>query len=136
MRVYVAGPMTGILDNNKPAFALAWTRLHEAGFEAISPHFLESVMEVKTREAMGTAAVYRHVLPVDIFALSSVEAVLALPNWQGSRGAKLEKHFADLIEIPWVSSFLLSHSIERYIDLCIVKLNEHKEAAIANPIRS
>lgn len=103
MRVYIAGPMTGLPDNNRAAFAYAWNRLMEAGFDAVSPHFMESAIEVETKARMGTAAVYRHVLPVDIFALSSVDAVLALPGWEQSRGAKFEKHFADLIEVPWVA---------------------------------
>ncbi len=104
MRIYVAGPMTGLPDNNRAAFAYAWNRLMEAGLDAVSPHFMESAIEVETKARMGTAAVYRHVLPVDLFALSSVDGVLALPGWEDSRGAKFEKHFADLIEIPWVTT--------------------------------
>ena len=103
MRVYIAAPMTGHPDNNRASFAYAWNELIEAGFDATSPHFLESSIEIETRAKMGTASVYRHVLPVDVFAISSVDAVLALPGWEDSRGAKFEKHFAELIEIPWIA---------------------------------
>ena len=104
MRVYLAGPMTGLPQNNREAFAYAWNKLIEEGFDAISPHFLESAIEIETRAKMGTAAVYRHVLPVDCFAISSADAVLALPGWEDSRGCNFERHFADLIEIPWITS--------------------------------
>jgi hypothetical protein len=95
--------MTGYDNNNRKAFAYAWNKLVERGFDPVSPHFLESAIEIETRAKMGTAAVYRHVLPVDCFAISSVDAVLALPYWRYSKGCQFEKHFADLIEIPWIS---------------------------------
>lgn len=125
MRVYIAGPMTGQPNNNRDAFAFAWNRLIEAGVDPVSPHFLESAIEIENRTRMGTAAVYRHVLPVDCFAISSVDAVVALPGWETSRGCLFEKHFADLIEIPWIAT----PSIEEAID----QLKEH---AIANPCRT
>jgi hypothetical protein len=125
MRIYVAGPMTGLPDNNRKAFAFAWNRLMDAGFDAVSPHFLESAIEVETRAKIGIAAVYRHVLPVDLFALSGVDGVLALPGWEESRGAKFEKHFADLIEIPWVvSSDPLNTQLEVWVTDCINQLEE------------
>ena len=49
MRVYIAGPMTDVVNNNRPAFARAWNELIRHGFDAISPHFLESAVEIDTR---------------------------------------------------------------------------------------
>lgn len=136
MRVYIAGKMTGMPDNNRPAFATAWNLLMQAGVDAVSPHFLESAIEIDTRSKMGTAAVYRHVLPVDTFAISSVDAVIALPGWEDSRGAQFEKHFADLIEIPWITGVLDAEresgegaDINLYLADCI---NQLKEYALAS----
>lgn len=141
MRVYCAGPMTGRENNNREAFSFAWNRLHEAGVDAVSPHFLESAIEIETRSRMGTAAVYRHVLPVDCFAISSVDAVLALPGWEQSRGCLFEKHYADLIEIPWIAAdpeqfqpdWSYDDSVRFAVAYGIARL---KELAVANPCRS
>ena len=51
MRVYVAGPMTGMENNNREAFAYAWNRLLEAGVDPVSPHFLESAIEIEIGRA-------------------------------------------------------------------------------------
>ncbi len=125
MRVYIAGPMTGYKDNNRHAFAFAWNRLMEAGFDAVSPHFMESAIEVETKARMGQPAVYRHVLPVDLFALSSVDAVLALDGWENSKGALFERHFTTLIQIPWVTtSDSLNTQLEVLVPNCINQLKE------------
>jgi hypothetical protein len=102
-RVYIAGPMTGIPEHNHPAFKAAWNALTQAGYEAISPHFIESVIEIDSRVQIGQGAVYRYALPIDTFALSSCEAVVALPGWEQSQGCGFEKHAADLMDIPWVA---------------------------------
>ena len=139
--------MTNMPDNNRAAFAFAWNRLIEAGVDAVSPHFLESAIEIENRTRMGTAAVYRHVLPVDCFAISSVDAVLALPGWEGSRGCLFEKHFADLIEIPWVSGvsdgdFIPSDNplvdVQEQVMIYSVSqaINQLKDYALANPSSS
>ncbi len=104
MRVYIAAPMSDVIeDNNRAAFVYAWGELMKEGIDAVSPHFLENVIEVKTRARMGRAAVYRHVLPTDVFAISSCNACLALPGWDDSVGCRFEKNFADICEIPWVA---------------------------------
>lgn len=125
MRVYIAGPMTGLPENNGPAFAKAWRMLHDAGHDPISPHFLESSLPPEVRERMGTGGIYRSVLPIDVFAMSTVDAVLALPGWQFSRGAKFEKHFADLCDIPWVSGIDIPvPDLEVWISNALERLKE------------
>lgn len=129
MRIYIAGGMTGKPDNNRAAFSEAWNFFHRHGVEATSPHFLESAIEVETRARMGTAAVYRHVLPTDCFAISSVDAVVALPGWEESRGANFEKHFADLIEIPWITGDENAIALSTYLGGCLDQLKEHALAS-------
>jgi hypothetical protein len=103
MRVYIAGPMNGYPDFNKGSFLKAWNILMAAGYDATSPHFLENKIEVEVRARRGVDAIYRYALPIDIYAISGVDAVVALPGWERSRGAGFEKHAADLMGIPWVA---------------------------------
>jgi len=134
MRIYIAGPMTGLPNNNRDAFVYAWKELTEAGFEAVSPHFLESSIPETLRRNLGLPAVYRQVLPIDIFALSTSDAVLALPAWEGSKGAHFEYHYCNLCMIPWIGGHKheresgKGNDIALYIVECIEKL---KELAIA-----
>ncbi len=105
IRLYIAGPMTDVTNENHPAFRTAWHMGLQRGHHMVSPHFLESVIEVQTRVKLGPAAVYRHVLPIDVYALSSCDAVIALPGWHSSKGCKLEAMAADLMGIPWFGCF-------------------------------
>lgn len=94
--------MSGIKDHNRASFAKAWNKFTQAGFDVVSPHFLESVIEIDTRATMGPGHVYRYAIPIDVFAISSVDVCVALPGWEHSKGCKLEKHCAELMHIPWV----------------------------------
>lgn len=127
-RVYVAGPMTGIPDQNRPAFRFAWNHLTQRGFHVISPHFLESSIEVDTRAAIGTGEVYRYALPIDIFALSSCSYVVALPGWETSNGAGFERHGAELMRIPWIAPEYTSDEypggLDDWLDECIDMIQE------------
>lgn len=96
--------MSGQPNCNRHSFRVAWVYLTNLGYLPVSPHFLEAPVEVESRMNIGPAALYRHVLPVDIFALSTCHAVVALPGWEQSKGCGLEKHAADLMDIPWVAT--------------------------------
>jgi len=103
MRIYIAGPMGAFPDDdfNRKSFELAWKKITEMGHIAISPHFLESTIDIESRNKMGMGQVYKYALPIDIFALSSCEAAIALPGWRKSRGSCFEEHAARLMEIHW-----------------------------------
>jgi len=134
IRIYIAGPMTGLPDFNRAAFTYAWNRLTRLGYEVVSPHFLESVIEIESRTQMGPGAVYRYALPMDLFALSSCRFVVALPGWEQSNGANFEKHGADLMNIPWVAPDYTSDEfpggLDEYMDAVVdLLLEEQMEAA-------
>ena len=103
MRIYIAGPMGAFPDDdfNRKSFELAWKKITEMGHIAISPHFLESTIDIESRNKMGMGQVYKYALPIDIFALSSCDAAIALPGWRTSRGSCFEEHAARLMEIHW-----------------------------------
>ena len=134
MRVYIAGPMGkwALQDYNRASFEQAWNHLTKAGVTAISPHFLESAIDIEARARMGAGALYRYAIPIDIFALSSCQAALALPGWEDSKGSCVEQVNAGLMEIPWVAPDTTLHKgpgdigqpLALFLDVCLIELRE------------
>ena len=84
MRVYIAGPMTGLPDYNRPAFYAAERQLIAAGHHPLNPAALPVVDDWAWTDYM------RHALA----KMLDAEAVALLGAWFDSRGAKLEVHVA------------------------------------------
>ena len=84
MRIYIAGPMTGIKDFNYPAFHAAAKQLRAYGDEIINP------AEVVTEKDKPWAYCIRK----DIAALLTCECIYMLRGYQSSRGAMLELQIA------------------------------------------
>lgn len=89
MKIYVAGPMTGIEDLNFPAFNQAASMLRNLGHEVINP------AEVNPDHAMPWAQCMRR----DIAELVKCDAICLLPGWEKSKGATLEHHIAARLEL-------------------------------------
>lgn len=91
MRVYLAGPMTGIEDYNFPAFHEAAKRLRDIGYEVSNP----------AENFEGDQS-----LPWDVYLRRAIEQVVTvdgvavLPGWSRSKGARLEVHVADALGMP------------------------------------
>lgn len=88
MRVYIAGPMTGLPDWNFPAFHAAAAAWRELGWEVVNP-----------AEAFdGTTDLpYRRYVEKDLDDLRSCDAIALLPGWDGpnARGSVWEWAVAD-----------------------------------------
>ena len=84
-RVYVAGPMTGYVDKNFPAFTRAAKALRESGYVVINPAELDADEPERTWEAC---------LRRDIKQLVTCDAVAVLDGCIDSRGARLEIYIA------------------------------------------
>jgi len=84
MKIYIAGPMTGIPEFNFPAFRAAAARLRAEGHEVINP------AEIVTDTTVSWEACMR----ADIRELVACDAIYLLPGFEGSRGARLERHIA------------------------------------------
>ncbi len=84
-RVYVSGPMSGLPNNNVPAFDAAAAKLRKKGYRVTNPAELDDGEPCKTWEDC---------LRRDLRALTKCGAVATLPSWKKSRGANLEVHVA------------------------------------------
>src|SRR5262245_29929690 len=99
MRVYLAGPMTGIKDYNFPAFEWGAAYLRARAHDVWSPHE-EDLRRWGTLEGIKKNATYRECLRVDLLRiLDWAEAIALLPGWDKSGGATLEYDLADLLEL-------------------------------------
>ncbi len=79
--IYISGPMTGLPDNNFPAFYKAAESLAEAGWQPINP----------AENFCGRRDLPREIyLRADVQLLARCDAIALLDGWQRSRGAGLE----------------------------------------------
>jgi hypothetical protein len=84
LKVYIAGPMSGLPEHNYPAFARAAALLRTAGYAVTSPH-----------ELNPSDRPWQDCMRVDLKAmLDGCEAIVMLPGWVGSRGAGIELRVA------------------------------------------
>lgn len=99
--------MTGIADNNFPAFHSWALRLRAQGFEVVSP---AEIQEAGTWELC---------LRADLRELCTCDAIALMPGWENSKGANLELHVAhrlgmEVMHLPL--QFDLVKHLRRQID--------------------
>lgn len=92
-RIYLAGPMRGYLDHNRPAFNQWAGRLRAEGFSVINPAELDAKDQTPKDNYTDY---YRRDLPF----LAQCDAVVVMPGWQQSTGATLEVTVARILEMP------------------------------------
>lgn len=83
MRLYVAGPMTGLPKFNYPAFNEAAKKLRTYGFSIANP-----------AENTNPGGEWEDWLRQSIAQVLGSHGVAVLPDWQQSKGARLEVHVA------------------------------------------
>jgi len=89
MKIYIAGPMTGLPDLNFPAFHAAAKTLRSCGQEVVNPAELN----------LDPAASWSDCMRIDIRELVGCDGIYLLPNWTMSRGARLEFHIASQLNM-------------------------------------
>lgn len=93
MRIYLAGPMTGLPEFNHPEFNRVAGNLREMGHMVFNP--AECNPPVSGRDA------YRRAMAVDLAWISSyAESVWVLPGWETSKGCAVEIALANALDIP------------------------------------
>jgi hypothetical protein len=107
-RVYVAGPMSGIPDYNFPAFRDAAENLRAWGYEVLSPVEMdeeEGLDPAGFKDGELSKAKYADVLSRDIQQIveKGVEAIVVLPGFERSGGARTEVAFAQALGLPVVA---------------------------------
>ena len=91
MKLYIAGPMTGVEEENRPEFNRVASTLRQQGHEVVNPAELDS---------LGDGIPWDECMRRDIPHLLACEAVCVLPGWFQSRGAKLEVFIASMLSMP------------------------------------
>lgn len=125
MIVYLAGPMSGWPEHNFPAFNKAAASLREQGHVVLNPAENvgdgdDAVAEEKSRRA--------YFMRLDIFQIigrnpkaSPVDAVVVLPDWHLSRGARLEVEIALQLDVP----ILWAHSLKELTEFDLEVARQH-----------
>ncbi len=101
MKIYLAGPITGLEELNLPEFRKFEKKLLDKNFEVIVPHDL--FKDIDTSEFL-----WEDYMKVCLPAMMECDKVITLNNWNKSRGTRLEVHVArelDMSVLP-ISRFL------------------------------
>lgn len=99
MRCYIAGPMRGYPLFNFPAFDAARDWLILLEWQPVSPADLDrqvGVTQFTAPDTMPENFIY-DALRRDFMALCQCEAIVFLPGWESSSGAKAERFVAEQI---------------------------------------
>lgn len=97
MKLYLAGPMTGLPELNFPAFTTAAEELRSLGHEVVSPH--EKDLTVPgfdpARESTHCTLDMAETLRWDLRAVLDADGIVLLQGWDKSPGARLERVVAE-----------------------------------------
>lgn len=111
LRIYIAGPMTGVPQFNFPAFDNARDRWQHRGWEVTSPadmdreywreHFgCEFDLDNRDPRIVAGGDIYEEWLRMDVAALARCDAVALLPGWEKSKGVARELLVARALNLP------------------------------------
>lgn len=105
-RIYLAGPMTGLPQQNFPAFHREAAHLRAEGHEVVNPAEINGGADELVATANMTpeqlAEHWRQCLRNDIPALLGCDAIYLLPGWERSKGASLEHYIARQMDMQVV----------------------------------
>ena len=88
--IYIAGPLTGV-ENYWEPFEKAEDEIEAAGFIALTP----------TRLPRGMSN--EQYMRICLAMIDSADAVLFLPGWEKSQGAKVERRYCKYVRKPYSS---------------------------------
>jgi hypothetical protein len=94
MLVYVSGKYTGEIDANITAARKVAIELWNTGHAVICPHLNTAHFEI------DCAAHYDQYIAGDLNMISRCDALVMVPGWEDSKGANIEKEYAESLKIP------------------------------------
>lgn len=98
---YLAGPMRGLPEFNFPAFHKEAALLRDKGWKIFSPAERDEADEALNGDwAVGTQRGLDYFMQYDLAAVCQTDAVIYLPGWEDSQGARLEGMVAVEIDHP------------------------------------
>ena len=110
MKIYLSGPMSGLPENNYPAFHAAARRLRAEGHLVVNPAeihphgWLRRLRGGQIRRVLKVLRLVRGNPPAptwvdymraDVRALLECDVIATLPGWEQSRGARIEVSIAE-----------------------------------------
>jgi nucleoside 2-deoxyribosyltransferase len=90
IRIYIAGPITGTKDDNRPEFDNAEAFLSGLGLEVLNP----------LKNGIQKDAPWVEHMKADIQNMLKCDAVYALNGWHNSKGARAEIQLAEALDMP------------------------------------
>lgn len=90
MRLYIAGPMTGLPAWNFPAFDEAATFLRGCGYTVTNPADLDREAGFAEGQPTVSAGFLRAAMKRDLAAICDCDGIAVLDGWQSSMGACIE----------------------------------------------
>ena len=95
MKIYLAGPMRGIANDNHPAFDSAAAMLRTNGHTVWSPAEHDRTNGTEIGEVDGRKL--KSQILWDLECIANADAVVLLPGWIRSNGVRLELEMARFI---------------------------------------
>ncbi|HCM1844671.1 TPA: DUF4406 domain-containing protein [Salmonella enterica subsp. diarizonae serovar 16:z10:e,n,x,z15] len=98
MKIYIAGPMSGLPNFNRDRFNEVSRLVVESGNTPLNPAILPDGLPERDYMAVGIAM------------LQCADAIYLIEGWEKSKGARAEKALADKLNIPRVAFLSVSDS--------------------------
>jgi hypothetical protein len=90
MKVYIAGPMTGLPQFNFPAFDAAAEKLRLLGHDVFNPAQVDRELGFDPSVPSVSKEFMRSALRRDLSAICDADAIALLTGWENSHGARIE----------------------------------------------
>ena len=89
--IYIAGPITGMKNNNREAFEKASAYLSSINYDVLSP------INNEPRNPNGDPPTWADYLRMGIMQLMVCDEIYLLQGWEGSKGAQVELGLAKVL---------------------------------------